>query len=146
MGVCNGRISCRNLPSLSINRQPTIALWRFKFFGGWKLNGRLELGENIADVAGLSAAYDAYHASLGGREAPVINGLTGDQRFFLAYAQSWRDKSREQLLRARIATDVHAPARWRVMTVRNLDAWYNAYGVQAGEKLYLAPSQRVRVW
>ena len=113
---------------------------------GLHLNGRLELGENIADVAGLSAAYDAYHASLGGREAPVINGLTGDQRFFLAYAQSWRDKSREQLLRARIATDVHAPARWRVMTVRNLDAWYNAYGVQAGEKLYLAPSQRVRVW
>lgn len=113
---------------------------------GLHLNGQLELGENIADVAGLTAAYDAYHASLNGREAPVIGGLTGDQRFFLAYAQAWRDKMREQALRARVVGDVHAPARWRVFTVRNLDAWYNAYNVQAGEKLYLAPEQRVRVW
>ena len=113
---------------------------------GLHLNGKLELSENIADVAGLAAAYDAYHASLGGKEAPVIGGLTGDQRFFLAYAQAWREKGREQQLRARVATDGHAPARWRAMTVRNLDAWYPAFNVQAGEKLYLAPDKRVKIW
>ncbi|HWK35692.1 M13 family metallopeptidase [Sphingomonas sp.] len=113
---------------------------------GLHLNGAQELGENIADVAGLTAAYEAYRASLGGKEAPVIDGLTGDQRFFLAFAQSWRSKMRDQALRARIATDVHAPDRWRVQTVRNLDAWYPAFNVQAGEKLYLAPDKRVKVW
>jgi putative endopeptidase len=113
---------------------------------GLHLNGKLELSENIADVAGLIASYEAYRASLGGKEAPVIGGLTGDQRFFLAYAQAWRDKSREQQLRARIATDGHAPARWRAMTVRNLDAWYPAFNVQPGEKLFLAPDKRVKVW
>ncbi|RYE03245.1 MAG: M13 family peptidase [Sphingomonadales bacterium] len=113
---------------------------------GLHLNGKLELSENIADVAGLAAAYDAYHASLGGKEAPVIGGLTGDQRFFLAFAQAWREKGREQMLRARVATDSHAPARWRAMTVRNIDAWYPAFNVQAGEKLYLAPDKRVKVW
>lgn len=113
---------------------------------GLRLNGKQELGENIADVAGLTAAYEAYHAALGGKAAPVIGGLTGDQRFFLAFAQSWRDKSREQQLRARIATDVHAPSRWRAQTVRNLDAWYAAFGVQAGQKLFLAPDKRVKVW
>ncbi|RYD49746.1 MAG: M13 family peptidase [Sphingomonadales bacterium] len=113
---------------------------------GLRLNGKLELSENIADVAGLAAAYDAYRASLGGKEAPVVGGLTGDQRFFLAFAQSWREKGREQMLRARVATDSHAPARWRAMTVRNLDAWYPAFNVQAGEKLFLAPDKRVKVW
>ena len=113
---------------------------------GLHLNGKLELSENIADVAGLAAAYDAYHASLNGKEAPVIGGLTGDQRFFLAFAQSWREKAREQQLRARVATDGHAPAKWRALTVRNLDAWYPAFNVQAGEKLYLAPDKRVKVW
>ncbi len=113
---------------------------------GLHLNGKQELGENIADLAGLMAAYDAYHASLGGKEPPVINGLTGDQRFFLAFAQSWREKQREQLLRARVATDVHAPGRWRVLTVRNLDAWYPAFNVQPGQKLFLAPDKRVKVW
>jgi putative endopeptidase len=113
---------------------------------GLHLNGAQELSENIADVAGLTASYEAYHASLGGKEAPVIGGLTGDQRFFLAFAQSWRAKMRDQSLRARVATDGHAPARWRAMTVRNLDAWYGAFNVQPGEKLYLAPEQRVHVW
>ncbi|UIJ44105.1 M13 family metallopeptidase [Sphingomonas cannabina] len=113
---------------------------------GLHLNGKQELGENIADVAGLTAAYEAYRASLGGKEAPVIDGLTGDQRFFLAFAQSWKTKVREKALRAAIATDVHAPAQWRVQTVRNLDAWYPAFNVQAGEKLYLAPDKRVKVW
>jgi putative endopeptidase len=113
---------------------------------GLHLNGKQELGENIADVAGLTASYEAYRASLGGKEAPVINGLTGDQRFFLAFGQSWRTKMREKALRARVATDVHAPAPWRVQTVRNLEAWYTAFNVKAGEKLYLAPDKRVKVW
>ncbi|MBN8806881.1 MAG: M13 family metallopeptidase [Sphingomonas sp.] len=113
---------------------------------GLHLNGEQELGENIADTAGLTASYEAYHASLGGKSAPVIDGLTGDQRFFLAFAQSWRTKMRERSLRARIATDVHAPAPWRIETVRNLDAWYDAFAVKPGDKRYLAPKDRVHVW
>ncbi len=113
---------------------------------GLFLNGRQELGENIADVAGLTASYEAYHASLGSKPAPVIDGLTGDQRFFLAFAQSWRTKMRDRALRARVATDGHAPAMWRVETVRNLDAWYPAFGVKPGQRRYLAPGKRVKVW
>jgi len=118
----------------------------YEAFPGLHLNGKQELGENIADVAGLTAAYEAYRKSLNGKEAPVIDGLTGDQRFFLAFAQSWRTKMRDKALRARVATDVHAPAMWRVQTVRNLDAWYSAFNVQPGQKLYLAPDKRVHVW
>ena len=113
---------------------------------GLHINGEQTLGENIADVAGLTAAYEAYHASLGGKEAPVIDGLTGDQRFFLAFAQSWREKTREQALRQQLATDGHSPGSFRAETVRNLDAWYPAFNVQAGQKLYLAPDKRVHVW
>ena len=113
---------------------------------GLRLNGKQELGESIADLAGLTAAYEAYHASLGGKPAPVIGGLTGDQRFFLAFAQSWSEKIRDKSLRARIATDVHPPARFRAQTVRNLDGWYGAFGVKPGEALYLSPDKRVRVW
>ncbi|MET4898435.1 M13 family metallopeptidase [Sphingomonadaceae bacterium jetA1] len=113
---------------------------------GLHLNGEQELGENIADVAGLTASYEAYQASLGGKPAPVIDGLTGDQRFFLAFAQSWRTKMRERALRARIASDVHAPAPWRVLTVRNLDAWYAPFEVKPGQALYLTPEKRVHVW
>ncbi|MDR6114749.1 MULTISPECIES: M13 family metallopeptidase [unclassified Sphingomonas] len=113
---------------------------------GLRLNGEQELGENIADVAGLTASYEAYRASLGGKPAPVIDGLTGDQRFFLAFAQSWRTKMRDKALRARIATDVHAPAPWRVLTVRNLDAWYAPFDVQPGQALYLMPEKRVHIW
>ncbi|HMI41828.1 MAG TPA: M13 family metallopeptidase [Sphingomicrobium sp.] len=115
-------------------------------FPGLHVNGKLTLGENIADVAGLSAAYDAYHASLNGKPAPVLDGFTGDQRFFLAYAQSWATKMRDEALRARIATDGHAPGQYRALTVRNLDGWYTAFNVQPGEKLYLAPDKRVKVW
>lgn len=113
---------------------------------GLHVNGTLTLGENIADVAGLQAAYDAYHASLNGQEAPVIDGLTGDQRFFIAYAQTWASKIRDEALRGRIATDGHAPGMYRALTVRNIDAWYAAFNVQQGQALYLAPEQRVRVW
>ncbi|MEP6868094.1 MAG: M13 family metallopeptidase [Novosphingobium sp.] len=115
-------------------------------FPGTHVNGKLTLGENIADVAGLAVALDAYHASLKGKEAPVIEGYTGDQRFFIAYAQCWATKMRDEALRARLATDGHSPGMYRALTVRNLDAWYRAFDVQPGDKLYLAPDKRVKVW
>jgi predicted metalloendopeptidase len=115
-------------------------------FPGLHIKGRQTLGENIADVAGLAAAYDAYRLSLKGKEAPVVQGLTGDQQFFLSYAQSWREKTREPLLRQQILTDGHAPASFRPSTVRNLDAWYPAFDVKPGQKLYLAPADRVKIW
>lgn len=118
----------------------------YEVLPGLHINGQQTLGENIADVSGLTAAYVAYHKSLGGRPAPVLDGLDGDQRFFLAFAQSWREKTREAALRQQVITDGHAPGRFRAQTVRNLDAWYDAFGVQAGEKLYLAPAERVRIW
>lgn len=113
---------------------------------GLHVNGEQTLGENIADVSGLSAAYLAYRRSLGDRAAPTIAGLTGDQRFFIAYAQTWRTKMRDAALRQRINTDVHAPAQFRAETVRNLGAWYDAFAVAPDALLYLAPTERVRVW
>ncbi|MBS0361718.1 MAG: M13 family metallopeptidase [Proteobacteria bacterium] len=110
------------------------------------LNGEQMLSENIADLAGLGAAYDAYRAANGGKEGPSQQGFTGDQQFFIAFSQSWRTKTREATARQRAVTDGHAPAEFRADTVRNLDAWYAAFGVKPGEKLYLAPDQRVRVW
>ena len=113
---------------------------------GLHVNGEQTLGENIADVAGLSAAYDAYKLSLHRKELPVVDGLTGDQRFFLAFAQSWRKKIRDAALRSQVVTNEHAPSRERAQTVRNIDAWYDAYGVKPGEKLYLESNERVRIW
>ena len=113
---------------------------------GLHVNGQQTLGENIADVSGLTAAYIAYHTSLKGKQAPVIDGLTGDQRFFLSFGQAWRSKMRKAALRQRVNTDVHAPAQFRAETVRNLDAWYTAFNVSPGEKLYLKPDQRVQIW
>jgi putative endopeptidase len=111
------------------------------------VNGQLTLGENIGDLAGISTAYRAYHLSLGGKEAPVIDGYTGDQRFFLAYAQVWRGKVRDEQARQFLVTDPHSPAQYRVNgIVRNMDAWYRAFNVQPGDKLYLPPDQRVRIW
>ena len=104
------------------------------------------MSENIADVAGLAAAYDAYRLSLKGQEGPQVSGFSGDQQFFVSFAQSWRQKIREPALRQRIVTDGHAPAEYRADTVRNEDAWYDAFGVEPGQKLYLAPADRVRVW
>jgi predicted metalloendopeptidase len=115
-------------------------------FPGLHVKGELTLGENIADIAGLQAAYDAYHASLNGKEAPVIDGFTGDQRFFIAFAQTWATKMREQALRQRIATDGHAPGQYRALTVRNMDEWYKAFDVKEGDTLYLPPEKRVKVW
>ena len=118
----------------------------YRPFPDLAVNGALTLSENIADVAGLAVAYDAYRLSLGGKEAPPAQGLGGDQQFFLSFAQSWRSKSREAALRRRVLTDGHAPPEYRGDTVRNLDAWYAAFDVKAGQRLYLAPADRVRVW
>jgi putative endopeptidase len=119
---------------------------QYEALPGLHVNGKLTLGENIADVAGLAAAYDAYRHSLGGKEARVIEGFSGDQRFFLAHAQVWGSKMREETLRQRVLTDGHAPGQFRALTGRNLDAWYSAFNVQPGQKLYLAPEERVKVW
>lgn len=119
---------------------------RYEPFPGVRVNGRLTLGENIADVAGLSTAYDAYQLSLQGKPAQTLEGFSPDQRFFLGFAQAWRSKSREQALRNSLLTDVHAPGQFRALTVRNLDAWYPAFEVTETQALYLAPEQRVKVW
>ena len=114
---------------------------------GFFVNPKLTMGENIADLAGVSVALDAYHASLGGKAAPVIDGLTGDQRFFLAFAQVWRTKQRDDAIRNQVTTDPHSPAVFRTYgPLRNVDAWYAAFNVQPGDKLYIAPDQRARIW
>ena len=118
----------------------------YRPFPDLAIKGQQTLGENIADLAGLQASFDAFHRSLGGQAAPVLDGLTGDQQFFLSFAQSWRNKSREPALRQQVLTDVHAPAPYRAQTVRNLDGWYDAFDVKAGQALYLAPADRVRIW
>jgi putative endopeptidase len=110
------------------------------------IDGKQTLSENIADLAGIAIAYDAWKASLGGKEAPVENGLTGDQQFFLSYAQGWQMKQRDETLRQRLKTDGHAPAHWRVFTVRNVDAWYPAFEVLPTDPLFLQPAARVRIW
>ncbi|HTQ96128.1 MAG TPA: M13 family metallopeptidase [Candidatus Acidoferrum sp.] len=118
----------------------------YKPFPDLNLNGKQTLAENIADVAGLAAAYDGYRAALNGKTPPEQAGFTGDQQFFLAFAQNWASKVREAALRQQVATDGHSPGQYRAETVRNIDAWYPAFSVAAGEKLYLAPPDRVRIW
>ncbi|MET0361514.1 MAG: M13-type metalloendopeptidase [Sphingobium sp.] len=113
---------------------------------GLHIKGALTQGENIGDLAGLAVALDAYHASLGGKPAPVIDGTTGDQRFFLGWAQLWRNIYREPILRQIIVSDPHSPSPYRGQTVRNLDAWYDAFKPRDGGKLYLKPEDRVKIW
>lgn len=119
---------------------------QYEALPGLHVNGKQTLGENIADVSGLTAAYRAYHLSLNGKPAPTLDELTGDERFFLAFGQAWRSKTRDAALRQQLSVDVHAPAKFRAETVRNIDAWYDAYNVQPGQKLYLAPKDRVKIW
>jgi len=123
-----------------------------KQFDGYKpftdvhINGKQTLSENIADLAGLAAAHDAWIGTLGGAPAPVVKGFTGEQQFFLAYAQSWRTKFRDPLMRQLVVSDGHAPDPYRAQTVRNFDAWYAAFDVKQGQTLFLTPNERVRVW
>jgi len=114
---------------------------------GAHVNGELTMGENIADLGGLNLALAAYHASLKGKPAPVIDGLTGDQRVFLGWAQAWRGKVRDDAVRRQVVTDPHSPRQYRVNgPARNMDAWYEAFGVKPGDKLYVEPDKRVRIW
>ena len=118
----------------------------YRPFPDLAVNGKQTLDENIADVAGLAVAYSAWQLSQNGAQAPQVLGLSGDQQFFLSFAQTWRTKYRDAALRSRIITDGHAPAQYRAVTVRNLDAWYRAFAVMPGQALYLDPAQRVRMW
>ena len=111
------------------------------------INGDFTMGENIGDMSGLEVAYEAYKISLGGKPAPVVDGLTGDQRFFLAFAQAWRGEQREDAIKTQVASDPHSPRRYRVIgPLRNLDAWYKAFEIGPQSKFYIAPEQRVRIW
>ena len=114
---------------------------------GAHINPDLTMGENIADLGGLTLALDAYHASLHGQQAPVIDGLTGDQRVFLGWAQVWRMKVRDEAARQLLVVDPHSPAIARTNgPMHNIDAWYAAWNVKPGDKLYLAPNERVKIW
>lgn len=118
----------------------------YKIFPDAAVKGEFTLGENIGDLAGLTIAYDAYRTSLGGKEPPVLDGMTGDQRFFLGWAQVWRRNYREANLRQRLITDPHSPSAQRAWVVRNLDKWYDAFQPKKDGKLYLKPEERVRIW
>jgi endothelin-converting enzyme/putative endopeptidase len=120
----------------------------FSPYPGVSVNGKLTLGENLGDLSGVEASYAAYEKYVAKHgQPPVIDGLTGDQRFFLAYAQAWQEKDREDAERQQILTDPHSPGKYRVNgIVRNVDAWYKAFNVQPGDKLYLPPEQRVHIW
>lgn len=118
----------------------------YKPFPDLHVNGKQTLAEDIADVAGLAAAYDGYRASLNGNPAPVQHGFSGDQQFFIAFGQNWGEKVRPAALRSQVLTDPHAPAEYRADTVRNIDAWYAAFNVKPGQTLYLTPENRVRIW
>ncbi|MGJ8693685.1 MAG: M13 family metallopeptidase [Thalassotalea sp.] len=120
---------------------------QYQVFDGLNVNGELTLGENIGDLSGVTIAYKAYQASLNGKAAPVINGLTGDQRFFLGFAQIWRSKKVEKSVRNAIATDPHAPGEFRALgALSNIDAFYQAFDVKEGDAMYIAPAQRVKIW
>ncbi|CAN1541102.1 PepO Predicted metalloendopeptidase [Caulobacteraceae bacterium] len=119
----------------------------FEALPGLNLQGALGMGENIGDMGGLSLAYDAYRISLGGKPSPILDGTSGEQRVFLGWAQVWRSKFRDEALRQQVVTGPHSPPYFRVNgTIRNIDGWYEAFGVKQGDKLYVAPEERVRIW
>ncbi|MBO9558168.1 MAG: M13 family metallopeptidase [Caulobacter sp.] len=119
----------------------------FEPFPGVHVNGKLTMGENIGDMGGLAFAQEAYRVSLAGKPAPVLDGFTGEQRVFLGWAQVWRQKQRDEALKQQVVTDPHSPAYYRVNgTIRNQDGWYSAFDVKPGDKLYVAPEDRVRIW
>jgi putative endopeptidase len=147
----NGRLSDwwteKDVKAFKKASQALVAQYdKYEIFPGANVKGEFTLGENIGDLAGLNIAYDAYKASLGGKPAPVIDGVTGDQRFFLGWAQVWRRNYREANLRNRLITDPHSPSMQRTWVVRNLDKWYDAFQPKDGEKLFLKPGDRVRIW
>jgi putative endopeptidase len=114
---------------------------------GLHVNGAFTMGENIADNAGITIALKAYHISLGGKPAPVLDGFTGDQRFYLSFGQIWRGKFRDGALRAQVLSNEHSPPMFRAIgTTRNQNEWYAAFHVKKGEKYYLPPDQRVHLW
>jgi putative endopeptidase len=118
----------------------------YRPFPDLAVNGKQTLSENIADLAGLAAAHDAYRLTQAGQSGPVVDGLNDEQQFYLSFGQNWGSKFREPALRARIISDGHAPGRYRAQTVRNIDGWYQAFDVNRGQHLFLAPEQRVRMW
>jgi putative endopeptidase len=120
---------------------------QFEPLPGIKVNGKLTLGENIGDIGGLTVAHEAYTLSREGKPAEVIDGYTGDQRFFFGWAQVWRSLYRDEALRNQVLSDPHSPAMYRVNgVVRNVDAWYAAFGIKEGDALFLAPDKRVKIW
>jgi endothelin-converting enzyme/putative endopeptidase len=119
----------------------------YEVFDDLNVNGELTLGENIGDLSGVTIAYKAYKASLNGKEAPVIEGLTGDQRFFMGFAQIWRGKMVEKSLRNRVATDPHSPGEFRTLgALSNMPEFYSAFDVKVGDAMYIAPEKRVKIW
>jgi endothelin-converting enzyme/putative endopeptidase len=119
----------------------------YQVFDDLNVNGKLTLGENIGDLSGVTIAYKAYKASLNGKEAPIIDGLTGDQRFFMGYAQIWRSKIVEKSMRNRVATDPHAPGEFRALgSLSNMNEFYDAFDVKEGDAMYIAPEKRVKIW
>jgi putative endopeptidase len=120
---------------------------KFEPVPGAHINPELTMGENVADFAGLQVALDAYHRSLGGKPAPVLDGLTGDQRFFLAYAQYYREKQRDDALKSQVTTDPHSPGRFRVLgPLPNIQAWYDAFGITPDNAMYIPPEKRAHIW
>jgi putative endopeptidase len=120
---------------------------KFEPFPGFKVNGKFTLGENIGDLSGVTIAYAAYKASLGGKPSPTLDGFTGEQRFFLGFAQVWRCKYRDEELKNRLTTDPHSPAECRANgTPRNVEGFYSAFGLKEGDTMYLPPNQRVKIW
>ena len=148
MGVLHDWWSAADVSAFSTLTQKMVAQYgRFEVLPNVKINGQLTLGENIGDHCGLNVGYAAYKIALGRRAAPVLEGLTGDQRFFTSWAQIWRALIRDEALRNQVQTDPHSPSEFRCNgAIQNVDAWYTAFDVKPGDKLYVAPADRVHIW